>query len=309
MKILSFHPDAPFQEILSELKGRLRVEKRKQQQWHCFDDLGCMCVNQQAFERIHKFCERYPHTLEENVTVRVHAAEEIPWGVRYVGAERLWRKGKGAGVKIAVIDTGISRNHFELRDQIKGRADFVGGGRLNGHGTHVAGIIVAAMNQRGIVGVSPEAHIYDVRAFDHEGKSNLATILRAIHWSIANEMEIINMSFGMPQYSEALARMIKKARERGIALVASAGNSGGEVEYPARYNGVIGVGAIDQKGRLADFSSRGKGINAKAPGVDILSTWPGNQFRKLNGTSMAAPHVTGLIALKLARRRREKIKD
>ena len=305
MKILSFHPDSPFQQILAELKGRMRAEKRTRKSWHCFDDVGCMCINQQVFERIHKYCERYPHTLEDDVTVRVHAAEEIPWGVQYVGAERLWRKGKGAGVKIAVIDTGISRDHFELREQIKGGADFVGG-RENGHGTHVAGIIVAAMNQRGIVGVSPESQIYDVRAFDFEGKSSLATILRAIHWSIANEMDIINMSFGMPQYSEALARMIKKARDQDITMVASAGNNGGEVEYPARYDGVIGVGAIDQKGRLASFSSRGKGVNAKAPGVEILSTWPGNQFRKLNGTSMAAPHVTGLIALRLARRRKEK---
>lgn len=303
MKILSFHPDTPFREILADLTGRIRTQKEKRKPWHCFDDLACMCVNRQTFERIYKYCDRYQHSVEENVLVRVHAEgqDEIPWGVRYVGAERLWRKGKGAGVKIAVIDTGISRDHFDLRDQVKGGVNLVRGGQ-NGHGTHVAGIIVAAMNQRGIVGVSPESHIYDVRAFDNEGKSSLFTILRAINWSIANKMDIINMSFGMPQYSEALARIVKKANDQGIAMVASAGNNGGEVEYPARYDGVVGVSAIDQQGKLASFSSRGKGVNAKAPGVDILSTWPGNQFKKLNGTSMAAPHVTGLMALRLAQR-------
>ncbi|WP_400163996.1 S8 family peptidase [Brevibacillus sp. TJ4] len=303
MKILSFHPDTPFREILADLTGRIgriRTQKDKRKPWHCFDDLGCMCVNTQVFERIYKFCERYQHSVEENISVSVHA-EEIPWGVKYVGADRRWRKGMGAGVKIAVIDTGISRDHFDLRDQVKGGINLVKGG-MNGHGTHVAGIIVAAMNQRGIIGVSPQAHIYDVRAFDEQGKSSLYTILRAINWSIANDMNIVNMSFGMPQYSEALARMVKKANDKGIVMVASAGNNGGEVEYPARYNGVVGVSAIDQQGKLASFSSRGKGANAKAPGVDILSTWPGNQFRKLNGTSMAAPHVTGLMALRLGQR-------
>lgn len=307
MKILSFHTTTPFPEILADLTGRIKAPKEKRRPWHCFDDLACMCVNQRVFERIQKYCERYQHTLEDDITVRVHSAEEIPWGVKYVGAERLWRRGKGAGVKIAVIDTGISRDHFELKERIKGRVDFVQG-RQNGHGTHVAGIIVAAMNQRGIVGVSPESDIYDVRAFDEEGKSSLSTILRAINWAVVNEMDIINMSFGMPRHSEALARIIKKASDRGITMVASAGNNGGEVEYPARYDGVIGVSAIDQNGRLASFSSRGKGVSAKAPGVEILSTWPGNQFRKLNGTSMAAPHVTGLMALRLSRRVKEKSK-
>ncbi|MCK9910144.1 S8 family serine peptidase, partial [Microbacteriaceae bacterium K1510] len=116
-------------------------------------------------------------------------------------------------------------------------------------------------------------------------------------------MNIINMSFGMPQYSEALSRMVKRASSQGIVMVASAGNNGAAVEFPARYPGVIGVGALNENGKLADFSSRGKGLNVAAPGVNILSTWPGNQFKTLNGTSMAAPHITGLTALRLSARR------
>ena len=300
MKIISFHQETPFVEILRDLQGRIRSQKEKKP-WRSFDDMSCMCVNQQVYRLIQKHCERYKATVEENLTIKLHAEEEIPWGVKYVGAQRRWKKGKGAGVKIGVIDTGISRDHFELKNRVKGGVDFVRG-RQNGHGTHVAGIIVAEMNQRGIVGVSPESHIYDIRAFDEEGKSSLATILRAINWSIENGMDIVNMSFGMPQYSEALARVIKKANDRGVVMVASAGNNGGEVEYPARYDGVVGVSAIDQNGNLASLSARGKGADRRAPGVDILSTWPGNQFRKLNGTSMAAPHVTGLMALQMARR-------
>jgi len=304
VKIISFHRSTPFHDILADLQSHL-AEPKDRQPWSCFDDLSCLCVNEQVYARHQQHFHRYPVTVEENVTVSVHSEEEIPWGVRYVGAERLWKRGRGAGVKIGVIDTGISRDHFELREQIKGGISLVSG-KQNGHGTHVAGIIVAEMNQRGIVGVSPEAYLYDVRAFGDDGKSSLATILRAINWSIENKMDIINMSFGMPQYSEALARVVEKADKQGIIMVASAGNNGGEVEYPARYKNVVGVSAIDQKGKLADFSSRGKGANVKAPGVDILSTWPGNQFRTLNGTSMAAPHVTGLKALQLSRSRKTK---
>lgn len=302
MKILSFHRKHPFPAILSELQEKISRHMVKQP-WSCYEDVGCLCVKQDAYDLYREEFLRYNPTVEENVTVRIHAADEIPWGVKYVGAERKWKKGMGKGVKIAVIDTGIARDHYELRDRVKGGVDLVGGKR-NGHGTHVAGIIVAEMNQEGIVGVSPEAHLYDVRAFREDGTASLSDILRAIHWSIVNEMDMINMSFGMEGYSEALDRMIQRASRQGIVMVASAGNNGGEVEYPARYSGVIGVGAIDQEGKLADFSSRGRGMNVKAPGVGIKSTWPGNTFRTLNGTSMAAPHVTGLLALRLGRKKK-----
>ncbi|ELK43664.1 aerolysin [Brevibacillus agri] len=308
MKIISFQRGMPFHEILTDLQKKV-MTKTERLPWRCYDDWSCLCIKENIYEQHCEHFRRYEAMVEENVTVSVHAQteneDEIPWGVRYVGAERLWRKGRGEGVKVAVIDTGISRNHFDLKGRIKGGVNFVRG-KQNGHGTHVAGIIVAEMNQRGIVGVSPEAHLYDVRAFDHEGKSSLSTILQALQWSIANQMDVINMSFGMPQYSEALARAVEKANEHGIVLVASAGNSGGEVEYPARYKGVMGVSAIDQSGKLASFSARGKGANMKAPGVEILSTWPGNQFKKLNGTSMAAPHVSGLMALEIGRKRNKK---
>ncbi|MGN7468735.1 S8 family peptidase [Brevibacillus sp. SAFN-007a] len=310
MKIISFQRGMPFHEILTDLQKKV-MTKTERLPWRCYDDWGCLCIKEHIYEQHCEHFRRYEAMVEENVTVNVHAKtetegeDEIPWGVRYVGAERLWRKGRGEGVKVAVIDTGISRDHFDLKGRIKGGVHFVRG-KQNGHGTHVAGIIVAEMNQRGIVGVSPEAHLYDVRAFDHEGKASLSTILQALQWSIANQMDIINMSFGMPQYSEALARAVEKAHEHGIVMVASAGNSGGEAEYPARYKGVMGVSAIDQSGRLASFSARGKGVNRKAPGVEILSTWPGNQFKKLNGTSMAAPHVTGLMALEIGRKRNKR---
>lgn len=238
---------------------------------------------------------------KENAIVKIHVneTEQIPWGVEYMGGSRLWKRGMGNGVKIAVIDTGIDRHHPDLKGQVKGGIHLVKGGS-NGHGTHVAGIIAAAKNNWGVVGMGPKAHLYDVKAFKADGTSEVLNIIKGIDWSIQNGVQIINMSFGMTQYSEALSRMIRRAASKGIIMVASAGNNGGTVEYPARYRNVIGVSALDKNGKLAKFSSRGKGVNTSAPGVGILSTWLGNRFKKLDGTSMAAPHISGLLALRLA---------
>lgn len=304
MKILTFHKNLSFPSVLKALKAKISTPS-EHRYWHTYDDISTVCLPVSLFEKHRSYFMNYSPAVEENVTVSVHAAEtdDIPWGVRYLGGDRLWRNGKGSGVRIAVIDTGIARKHFELRDRVKGGVRITGGG-INGHGTHVAGIIAASLNHRGIVGVSPEAELYDVKAFGSDGKASLTNILRGIDWSIKNKMQVINMSFGMPQQSEALNRMIQKAASHNIIMVASAGNNGKAVEYPARYSQVIAVGALNENGKLADFSSRGAGLNQTAPGVDILSTWPGNRFKKLSGTSMAAPHVTGMVALRLASRNR-----
>jgi len=248
-----------------------------------------------------------PHKahVSENVQVRLHKAEEIPWGVERTGAPQYWQETRGQGVKVAVIDTGISR-HSDLRGQVKGRVvtanDGLGYSQIDGHGTHVAGTIAAVANQKGIVGVAPAVELYDIRAFSPEGHASIADVVEGINWSIENGMHIINMSFGVSEDHYALRYAVKQAAKAGIIMVASAGNNGGALEYPAAYKEVIAVGAIDQENRLAAFSSRGSGLNLVAPGVAIKSTWPGNQYRVLDGTSMAAAHVTGLYALALANR-------
>lgn len=242
--------------------------------------------------------------VEDNITVKVHGEEikdTIPWGVQFVGVPRIWRNGKGEGVKVAVIDTGISKSHPDLKGQVAGGVEFVKG-KIGGHGTHVAGTIAAALNDRGIVGIAPKASLYDVRAFSADGTASIADIIKGIDWSIRNGMDVINMSFGSDQPSEALSRMIRKASDAGIVMVASAGNNGGALEYPAAYKEVVAVGAVDQKGRLAEFSSRGK-LSVKAPGVDIYSTWLGGKYRTLSGTSMAAAHASGLAALRISQKK------
>ncbi|HZG15634.1 MAG TPA: S8 family peptidase [Candidatus Bathyarchaeia archaeon] len=259
-------------------------------------------------EDYESFCQMIgsrKHHVSENVTVRLHrTADEIPWGIEKIGAPQLWSNTKGKGIKVAVIDTGISSSHSDLRGQVKGRVITANGGLgysgMDGHGTHVAGTIAAVANQKGIVGVAPEVELYDVRAFGPDGTAAISDIVEGINWCIENRMNVINMSFGTSDDNLAMRNAVRRAAKAGIVLVASAGNNGGALEYPAAYPEVVAVGALTQDNKLASFSSRGRGLDVTAPGVGIKSTWLNNSYRVLDGTSMAAAHISGMYALAMA---------
>jgi subtilisin len=302
LKILIFQPQDPFPEIISEIKSKVKTPQHINHK-HTFHDISCLCIPKALFSQHEKLFMSFNPHVEENLTVKVHGEpkEEIPWGVNYFHVKKRWKKGMGQGIRVAVIDTGIDRNHPDLKGQVKGGVRLVKG-PLNGHGTHVAGTIAAV--GKGIYGIAPAASLYDVRAFNSKGTAAVSDIIKGIDWSIKNNMQVINMSFGMPESSKALERIVEQANRSGITLVASAGNNGGALDYPARYAGVTSVGAIDENGKLAQFSSRGAGMKKTAPGVNIFSTWLGGGYKTLDGTSMAAAHISGLAALLIG----EKIK-
>ncbi|MGC5326659.1 S8 family peptidase [Brevibacillus sp. SYSU BS000544] len=260
-------------------------------------------VAESELKALQKLLGKTRFRVSNEVKVRLHMADEVPWGVKQIGAERYWKTTKGQGIKVAVIDTGISRKHPDLSGQVKKRVSFVSGKELGGHGTHVAGTIAAVANNSGIVGVAPKVELYDIRAFGSDGTANISDIVQGINWAIENKMDVINMSFGTTEDNFALRNAIRQASDAGIILVASAGNNGGSLEFPAAYRGVISVGASDKDGKLAEFSSRGRGLDTVAPGVKIKSTWLKNGYKELDGTSMAAAHVSGLQALQLAEKR------
>ncbi len=211
----------------------------------------------------------------------------------------------GQGIKVGVIDTGIDGHHPDL-DLAKGLM-LTGGIETSdsndvfGHGTHVAGIIAAKRNGFGIVGMAPEVELYSLRVFTNMGTATLSNVIDAVQWAIDHKLHILNMSFGTTQYSEAFREVLECAYDAGILLVAAAGNAGpsvDNVEYPARYDMVVAVSAIDEDNGIADFSSQGPAIEVAAPGVDILSTFNTPPYYEyLSGTSMACPHVVGLAAL------------
>lgn len=231
--------------------------------------------------------------------------EEVNWGYDRVRTYRAHNGGlTGKGVKIAVIDSGIFP-HFSL--SIAGGASFVNYTTSyvddNGHGTHVAGIIGANALSHGLLGIAPEASIYALKTLHQNGSGFLSDTIAAIDWSIANKMDIINLSLGMERDSFALKNAVDKAYENNILVVASAGNfgtregSGDTTAYPAKYPSTIAVAATDQNNNRAPFSSTGPTVEISAPGSNIYSTTLNHQFTTANGTSAAAPYVSGVLAL------------
>ncbi len=232
------------------------------------------------------------------------------WGVERIGSRAVHQQGNtgtsatGNRVKIAVIDSGIDSSHPELTGVFAGGTDIVFGDATpddeNGHGTHVAGVIAAALNDTGVVGVAPSAEIYAVRVMDGSGLGLVSWILEGIDWAITNQMDIINLSLETPD-DLAVKQACDQAWEAGILVVGAAGNAGvGSVAFPAAYDSVIAVGGTMIDDQIAAFSNTGPEIELAAPGMDITSTYLNGEYRGLSGTSEAAPHVSGVAALVMA---------
>ena len=240
-------------------------------------------------------------------TVPMHG--EVPWGVFRVNAAGLWNVTEGAGVKVAVIDSGVNYNHEDLKANYVDGANYSGlisgifgvkfGDPMddNGHGTHVAGTIAAARNGKGVVGVAPKAKIYSVKVMNKDGSGSLSSIIIGVEWAVKNKMNIVNMSLGGGPYVEAMHKAVKNAVDNGVTIIAAAGNDSGPVNYPAKYPEVIAVSASAPNDTIAPFSSRGPEIDVMAPGMWIYSTSMDGGYVELHGTSMACPHVAGLAAL------------
>ncbi|HEY2093124.1 MAG TPA: S8 family serine peptidase [Thermoanaerobaculia bacterium] len=228
------------------------------------------------------------HILTDSVTP---GAETTPYGITMVDAPQVWpvTKGKslgnGAPINVAIIDTGISYDDTELAAAYKGGFNELTGTTDprddNGHGTHVAGTIAAAMNSDGVVGVAPEVSLYSVKALDACGSGAVSKILNGIDWVIQKKLEvggnwIMSLSLGSDSASTAEATAFQNAYNAGILTFAAAGNGYPDsvgLSYPAAYSTVVSVGAIDSTGTVASFSQRGADLKVVAPGVSVLSTF------------------------------------
>jgi|GEM_PF-914702 len=230
------------------------------------------------------------------------AGEVLPWGVDRVDAELVHPSNKGTGVKVAILDTGIDLDHPDLA--VASDVTFVDGTTNgdddNGHGTLVAGIAAALDNDIGVIGVAPEASLYAVKVLNQDGGGSMSVILSGIEWSVDNNMQVMNMSFGgILEMPSAIRDALDNAYSAGIVLVAGAGNGGG-IWTPARYQPVIAVGATDQQDARCASSSTGYTLEVMAPGDNIYSTAMGGGYGYISATSASSPHVAGVATLLIA---------
>jgi subtilisin len=226
--------------------------------------------------------------------------QEVPWGIARIGAPAAWTTSTGADVLVGVSDTGIDTNHPDLA------ANYVGGWNSinetslpeddNGHGTHVSGTIAGVQNSIGVVGVAPGAKIYAAKGLNRRGSGWASDLGDGIDLCRLAGVKVISMSWGSSAESSYIADAIGRAISADIVCVAAAGNEGADQPgYPAATANVLSVGATDSLDVVPTWSNRNPDISA--PGVSVKSTWKGDTYNTISGTSMATPHVSGVVAL------------
>ncbi|MFJ9052058.1 type VII secretion-associated serine protease mycosin [Streptomyces bacillaris] len=250
------------------------------------------------------------------------AIRDQQWALAALHTDRAWQTTKGAGITVAVLDTGVDGSHPDLVGQVLPGKDLVGFGATRGdsswalHGTAMAGIIAGRGNgpgrADGVLGIAPEVRILPVRvileskdpARAKARKTRGTALADGIRWAADNGADVINLSLGddsesaHPDPGEDSA--IQYALSKGISVVASAGNGGEKgdrISYPAAYPGVIAVAAVDEYGTHASFSTRRWYATVSAPGVDIVVANPDGHYYIEWGTSAAAAFVSGAVAL------------
>ncbi len=200
-----------------------------------------------------------------------------PYGINMVGAPSAWGTSKGAGAKVAVLDTGIDLNHPDHGSVILTES-FIAGEDVadgNGHGTHTSGTVAALDNTEGVVGVAPEADLLIGKVLSNAGSGPTSEIAAGIDWAVANGANVISMSLGGPLPSAVMKASVDAAVAAGVTVIAAAGNDGTDGKsYPAAYASAISVAAVDSTMTRASFSQYGPTIDIAAPGVDVLSTVP-----------------------------------
>jgi subtilisin family serine protease len=249
----------------------------------------------------------YTYTLQQAEAVQRVAVERNETAQYAVGKLQLLKVHgvtRGKGVRVAIIDSGVDATHPELAGVIAATFDALESNeKAHPHGTAVAGLIAAHAK---LTGVAPHARILAARAFGGDGDTARGTtfrILKSLDWAAEQDARVINLSFVGPS-DPAVQRSLAAARKKGIVLVAAAGNAGPKSPplFPASDPNVIAVTATDAGDKLFRSSNRGRHIAVAAPGVDLIVASPGGGYQVSSGTSFAAAHVSGIVALMIERK-------
>lgn len=242
-----------------------------------------------------------PVLLEKHGYVVAEPRMSSQYYIVHTATDLAWAKTRGSrDIVVALIDSAADRDHDDLKNVPRVVNSMKGPYRADFHGTHTAGIMAGKHNKFGIAGLSPNVryHFYNVFYGKDAAFTDTWTVAKAVDTAVAKGAAIINLSLGGEEYDERLASSIKRARAKGVVIVASSGNDGAdEVTFPANMKEVIAVGAVDANHEIAGFSNMDRGVKIVAPGVNILSLGVNNRFTYMDGTSMAAPMVTSSLAL------------
>ncbi|ELY63613.1 Thermitase [Natronobacterium gregoryi SP2] len=316
--LIGVSPDVPDVErtVQSSLPGDGRVVHSNETIHYATVELPSS-VPEEATERITDALDSIDQIeyVEENATLEALATPNDPYyssqhAPQQVNCGDAWAETLGdQDVTISIVDTGTAYDHENLAENVDDRIGdvFVGRGSdpspvssSEDHGTIVSGIAVGGTgNGTGHAGVS-NCSMLSARALDESGRGSLADIADAIQWSADQGVDIINLSLGSSSHWQTLRNACQYAYDQGCLLVAAAGNAGGSVVYPAVYDSVIAVAALDSHDRLASFSNRGSEIELAAPGTQVISSTLGDRYTRASGTSMAAPVVAGVAGLVLS---------
>ncbi len=234
-----------------------------------------------------------------------------PWQQERISSERAWTYAQGAGVTVAVIDTGVDSSTPQLRDRVLPGLDIVNDGGTadidcDGHGTFVAGIIAAAPTAAtGFAGVAPDATILPVRQANSNADGTAGAMATAIRYAVDNDADIINISAGAPVDAPVLSEAVDYAASNDVLIVAAMSNdaeNGNPFSYPAAYPTVVAVGSIAEDGTASSFSGTSNPVDLVAPGENVVSLAAGTSgHAEVTGTSFSAAFVSGVAALVLER--------
>jgi subtilisin family serine protease len=251
------------------------------------------------------------HALTDSVSV---GQQTTPYGVTAIDAPPVWpvTRGKslsnGPAIHVAIIDTGIDYNYFELAAAFKAGFNYISRTADplddNGHGTHVAGTIAAANDGAGVVGIASDVDIYSLKVLDTCGSGRTSDIIQALQWVVDKKKEIggnwiINLSLGSDTASTPEQTAFDAASNAGILIFAAAGNSYDGTDglsYPAGYPSVVSVGAVDSNNVIADFSQRGADLKLVAPGVNVISTFLNGRVATDDGRKIPANFADGTLS-------------
>lgn len=233
-----------------------------------------------------------------------NTGEATFWNLKSIHVDEKQEVNPTEKVKVALLDSGIDyQEGLEVKERVNLIAEDEEISPMfeddSNHGTSIASLLVSKNDK--VEGINQNMELYSARILDEKNQAPISRVVEGIYWAIEKDVNIISISFGTNQYSQALQQAVNDANKKGILVIAAAGNQGEDgtdnVEYPAAFDNVIAVGSVNSKAEISDFSSRGKEVDVVAPGEAVRTTGAFGETMVTSGTSMAVPHVVGTASL------------